>query len=80
MISALYSLLPVSNKPPGSHVIGMTLGGTKERFLNKHIVKFFFELHSGCIKFYDLNEDSVGYSAGLHPSQASESRVKSSHL
>lgn len=64
----------------------MTLGGTKERFLNKHIVKFFFELHSGCIKFYDLNEDSVGYSAGLHtgkrsdPSQASESRVKSSHL
>lgn len=84
-IPVLYSL-PVSNKPLGINLIGIALGGTKEIFLNKHVVKSFSELHSGCIKFYYLNEDSVGYSAGLHTCkhsdriQASETTVKCSHL
>lgn len=70
-IPVLYSS-PVSNKPLGVNLIGITLGGTKGIFLNKHIVKLFSELHFGCIKSYYLNEDSVGYCAGLHTCKCSD--------
>lgn len=62
--------LPVSNKPLGINLIGLTLGGAKGIFLNKHIVKLFSELHSGCIKFYYLNADSVGTVLAFAPANA----------